>query len=302
MLSRRLATLLLAAALVSPALSPSQAVAATTVVYQPTLKASLGSGQPARDFTEPFSSPAVGDLFGNGQKEIVTGALNGVVSVFDSSLHLLHARNLGGAIQASPTLADLNDDGRLEIVVPDRNGWVHVLNNDLSDFGGHWPQHSLYGMPWANLHFTPDFFASAAVGSLFGDGTQDVVATSWDHRVYAWDASGNPLGGFPINLWDTVSASPLLVDLEGRGQLDIVVGSDSLGPPTEPNPQGGEWWAFRPDGSLIWKRNQDEVPWSSPAAAILNPGDPFPSVVGATGHYFAQTGHPAAGRYVNVYT
>jgi hypothetical protein len=61
------------------------------------------------------------------------------------------------------------------------------------------------------------------------------------------------------------------------------------------------WWAFRPDGSLIWKRLQDEVPWSSPAAAILNPGDIQASIVGGTGHYFAQTANAAAGRYMNVF-
>ncbi|MGH7750967.1 MAG: hypothetical protein ACREQ5_40305, partial [Candidatus Dormibacteria bacterium] len=163
-----------------------------------------------------------------------------------------------------------------------------------------WPQFPSNIGNWTAHNFGTGFFSSAAVGSLFGDGLQDVVAAGEDHRIYAFTASGGLLPGFPINLWDTVFDTPVLVDLEGRGQRDIVVGSDSNGG-VEPNPKGGVWWAFRPDGSLIWKRLQDEVPWSSPAAAVLNPGDLQASIVAGTGHYFAQTLNPGVGRYVNVF-
>ncbi len=302
--ARRLARLLIAlpfgAALAAPGLTSSSASAAAAP--SPTWTQSLGSGSmPTAGVSQPFSGPAVGDLRHDGQQEIVTGSLDGNVRIFSSAGQLVWSRQTGGAIQSSPTLANLRLDGRLEVVVTSRNGVVNVYNPDGSDYGANWPQRATFIRPYNNTDFVPDFLASAAVGSLFGDGTQDVVAASQDHRLYAWDANGNMLAGFPINLWDTIFDTPVLVDLEGRGQRDIVIGSDSNGG-VEPNPKGGVWWAFRPDGSLIWKRLQDEVPWSSAAAAILNPGDPQPSVVGATGHYFAQTGNPGAGKYVNVYS
>jgi hypothetical protein len=303
MSSRRLARLLtalpFAAALAAPGLTPSPAAAAAAPSQA--WRQGIGSGAlPTAGIGQPYSSPAVGDLRGDGQREIVTGGLDGVVRAFTSGGQQLWANQTGGAIQSSPTLADLRGNGRLEVIVTSRNGFVNVYNPDGSGYGAQWPQRATFVRPFSNTDFVPDFFASAAVGSLFGDGTLDVVATSQDHRIYVWDANGNMLPGFPINLWDTIFDTPVLVDLEGRGQRDIVVGSDSNGG-VEPNPAGGVWWAFRPDGSLIWKRLQDEVPWSSPSAAILNPGDVQASIVAGTGHYFHQTSNGGAGDYVNVF-
>ncbi|HEY0411147.1 MAG TPA: hypothetical protein VGE42_12870, partial [Candidatus Dormibacteraeota bacterium] len=262
-LARLLTTLPLAAALAAPALTPSPAAAVAAAPSQ-AWHQGIGSGSlPTAGIGQPYSSPAAGDLRGDGQKEIVTGGLDGVVRAFASGGQQLWANQTGGAIQSSPTLADLRGNGRLEVIVTSRNGFVNVYNPDGTAYGAQWPQRATFTRPFANTDFPPDFFAAAAVGSLFGDGLQDVVATSQDHRIYVWDANGNMLPGFPINLWDTIFDTPVLVDLEGRGQRDIVVGSDSNGG-VEPNPPGGVWWAFRPDGSLIWKRLQDEVPWSSP--------------------------------------
>jgi hypothetical protein len=309
MLPRRLSPLLaalpLALALVVPALSaPVTASAASCAGTSPAPAwcpvISFGSIV-ADGVNQPYSSPAVGDLFGDGQKEIVTGGLDGVVRAFNSGGQLLWANQTGGGIQSSPTLANLRGDGRLEVIVTSRNGFINVYNPDGTAFGGHWPMNPTSIGNWgATTHFGSGFMSSAAVGSLNGDGLQDVVVSSLDHRIYAFDAVGNLLPGWPINLWDTVVDTPLLVDLEGRGQRDIVIGSDSNGG-VEPNPPGGVWWAFRPDGSLIWKRLQDEVPWSSPSAAILNPGDIQPSIVAGTGHYFNQTASASRGNYVNVY-
>ena len=186
------------------------------------------------------------------------------------------------------------------MIVTSRNGYINVYNPDGSNFGGRWPLFPSSIGNWTSTNFGTGFLSSAAVGSLFGDGLQDVVVTSQDHRIYAFDASGNLLPGWPINLWDTIFDTPVLIDLEGRGQRDILVGSDSNGG-VEPNPPGGVWWAFRPDGSLIWKRLQDEVPWASPSAAILNPNDIQPTIVAGTEHYFHQTVSASRGDYINVY-
>ena len=309
MLPRRLARLLaalpVAAALAAPGLTAPATVAASCANPCQAWTAQIGSGSlPNNGVWEPYSSPAVGRLRGTTREvEIVAGSLDGWVRVFHSNGALDWQQFTGGPIQASPTLADLRGNGTLDIIVTSRNGYINVYNPDGTPFGGHWPMNPTNIGNWgAATNFGTGFISSAAVGSLFGDGLQDVVVTSQDHRIYVFDASGNLLPGWPINLWDTIFDTPVLVDLEGRGQRDIVVGSDSNGG-VEPNPKGGVWWAFRPDGSLIWKRLQDEVPWSSPSAAILNPGDIQPSIVTGTGHYFYQTETPlhTTGKYVNVF-
>src|SRR5205807_1768873 len=148
-------------------------------------------------------------------------------------------------------------------------------------------------------------YSSPAVGRLKGPGAEvEIVTGSLDGWVRVFHSTGGL--DWQRNTGGAIQSSPTLADLrgngelEGRGQRDILVGSDSNGG-VEPNPPGGVWWAFRPDGSLIWKRLQDEVPWASPSAAILNPNDIQPTIVAGTGHYFHQTVSASRGDYINVY-
>ena len=317
MLPRRLARLLaalpVAAALAAPGLVPSTAHGAQIGAPGATWTVQV-SGSPPASIPEPYSSPAVGDLFGDGNKEVVAAFLDGTVRAYSASGQQLWVRQTGGAVDGSPTLASLSSDGRLEVVVTSRNGYINVFNPDGSNFPG-WPQFPSAIGNWTSTNFGTGFFASAAVGDLFGDGHLEVVAASWDHRLYAYGAYGQILSGFPKNLYDTVWDTPLLVDLEGRGQRDILVGSDSNGNAPghndEPYSMGGVWWAFRPDGSQIpgWPQNppfqnlapsQNEVPWSSPAAAVLNPGAAT-SVVTGTGQYIGQRYGLNVGKYVSVW-
>src|SRR5258708_5488132 len=76
-------------------------------------------------------------------------------------------------------------------------------------------------------NFLPGFFGTVAAGDLYGNGGTELVAGSWDHTLYAWDRNGNTLGGYPINLWDTVWDTPTLADLEHLRRIDIIEGSDS---------------------------------------------------------------------------
>lgn len=306
-LVRLLAALALGGALAATALaSPTTTAAASScpLLTGESICETLGSGNLAPGaINQPYSSPAVGDLLNNGTVDIVTGSLDGWVRVFNSGGGLVWQRNTGGAIQSSPTLADLGNNGQLEVVVTSRNGYINVFDPNGNNYPG-WPQFPSNIGNWNSKNFGTGFFSSAAVGSLFGDGAQDIVATSLDHRLYAWNATGGLLPGFPINLWDTSLDTPTLVDLLGNGQRDIVVGSDSSGQSSEPYPIGGVYWAFQPNGHLLWVRTQNEVPWGSSAAGVLNPGDTSPAIVGATGNWVHQS-HPSlasAGQYLNVFT
>jgi VCBS repeat protein/repeat uncharacterized protein DUF346 len=272
----------------------------------PTPSCTWGSPTASGSFTQPFAGVAVGDLFGDGKQRIVAAFPDGGVRVFDSDCkELLQGwpQYPGGAIHGSPTLASLSGDGRLQIIVATEcnspcspaSGKVVVYNPDGSVFPG-WPRFS----QGSRFGFPEGWFASVAVADLFGDGGLELVAGSWDHYLYAWYSNGNLLPGFPINLYDTIWASPLLVDLNGDGQLDIVQGSDSSGPPTEPYPAGGVYWAFSPGGAQIpgWPKTTNQVAWASPAAAKLDGGGEI-DVVAGSGHYFQSPS--TLGKEVNVW-
>jgi len=226
---------------------------------------------------QPFASVAVGDVDRDGQQEVVAAFPDGRVVLLNSSLGVKNGAwprwagegtgKPAAPVHTAPTLADLNGDGHLQIITTSENGAVNVWNADGSSYPG-WPQTS---HPIAS-NFLPGFFGGVAAGDLYGDGGTELVAGSWDHRVYAWNRNGAILGGYPINLYDTVWDTPALADLEHLGHMDVIIGSDSSGGSTEPYPAGGVYWAFRPNGQRMagWPQLTNQVPWASPAVADLH--------------------------------
>jgi hypothetical protein len=258
-----------------------------------------GNNSPAAYGTapQPFAGVAVGDVNGDGHPDVAAAFPDGNVVVLNNGLGVLNGswpRSAGaGPVHAAPTLADLTGDGHLQVITTSESGYINVWNADGSNYPG-WPQTS---HPLAS-NFPKGYFSAVAVGDLFGNGGKELVAGSWDHTVYAWDRNGNTLANFPINTFDTIWDTPALADLEHLGQMDIVLGADSAGGSTEPNPPGGGMWAFRPNGGRLPFLSQtfDQTPWSSPAIADLANNHSNTVVIG-TGLSFPDPN----GHYLNAY-
>jgi len=72
---------------------------------------------------------------------------------------------------------------------------------------------------------------SPVMGDLNGDGTPDILmgigggSTEAPNNLYAYNANGTPVTGFPITLSGPIRATPVLCDLDGDGNINIVCGS-----------------------------------------------------------------------------
>lgn len=199
-------------------------------------------------------------------------------------------KRFSSSIDASPTLAPIGPGHTNALIVATTDGTIHALLPDGREVPG-WPVQT---RPMAyhpgELAYTSGQVAAVprgtvvggiAVGDLRGrsparcrgpgrarrcdnqPGTEDrggsgveVVAADLEGRVYAWDASGHLLSGFPLRtnpaysspaardannrLLPGIFGAPALADLSGNGQLDIVAAS-----------MDRHVYAWRPDGKPV---------------------------------------------------
>lgn len=181
------------------------------------------------------SSPAVGDIDGDGSPEIVYGSFDQYV----------YAHNLDGSpvpgwpfwaldtVWSSPALADIDGNGVLDVVIgvdahffrgdtrqSDDGGYVYALRGDGTEI---WPQ------PW----YQDEIVASSpAVADIDSDNLPEIVFASGN--LYGNDS--NQIGRYVTalnhdgtQLWKTttpvrMSSSPALGDIDGEGRLEVVLG------------------------------------------------------------------------------
>ena len=201
-------------------------------------------GWPLQTSFGTASSLVMGDIDGDGDKEIAAGAEllyawhhDGVeISDGDNNSVTYGALSpVGGQFTAGLAMADIDTlYPGLEIIGASRapNG-IYVYHGDGTPAPG-WPK-SLPNWCWA----TP------AAADVDGDGEVEIFAMCIDGNLYAWNANGTPqigtTGVFASGLGAWTRSSPSLANLDGDADLEIVIGS------------GGakKLYAFNPNGSAV---------------------------------------------------
>ena len=119
----------------------------------------------------------------------------------------------------TPAIGNLDDDDELEI--------VSVWGCDrLAMFDWQSPN-----QPAWTAGVKGNLLSSPALGDLNQDGTLEIVISAYSKKkqvhggVYAFDALGRPLAGWPILAEDSFFTQPGLGDLDQDGDLDVVVTS-----------------------------------------------------------------------------
>jgi hypothetical protein len=176
---------------------------------------------------DSFSGTAVGDVDGDGKKEMVFATnSNRFYAVRWNGTELLDGdanpgtlgvfKVLGGLNHyGTPALADLDGDGKQDILFGGADGLLNAWR---------WNGTSLPGFPIA---LGGSITGSVAVGYLDGPGdTQlDIVVPAFDESLYAFTAVGARRGGWPVparnSSWSK-SPSPALADMNRDGFLDVV--------------------------------------------------------------------------------
>lgn len=204
---------------------------------------------------------AVVDLDGDGETQVLLAADVGLYALRATDFSTRWVTAPGVTIFGGPSQAalpvDIDGSGLPEILV--RSGSNRIAAIAGADGALLWEQAVAVGgvlAPWG-------------VGDLSGDGRPVLVAVDDGGRVSAWELAP----GGATQLWQAdlaarhggspfMTASPLLVDLDGDGLVDVLVGESG---------GNGRLFGLRgTDGSDIFRFTLGQGIWATPMAADLN--------------------------------
>ncbi len=204
-------------------------------------------GEP--DYT---STPAIGDLDGNGVSEIVAGLGTSVFAFEKGEPSIAFRTILPSALSDALTLGDLDLDGDLEILCPTVSGILYVLDHTGAHVGGNFPYDT--GISSA--------LTSAAIAQCLGTAEPEIAVANLNSKVHLlWDDGASALG-FPVSTssgWYLYGA-PIIGAVEGSSS-DVVIGD-----------RGRQMWAWDNGGFSIngWPEG---IAWNinlSPAMADID--------------------------------
>lgn len=213
-----------------------------------------------------ISTPAVGDLDGNGDLEIAIGGL-------DRRLHAWHHtgqkvagwpidrnRNYWRDAYSSPALADIDRDGLPEVIIGTNDYPIPGCPNPYQLYAINGDGSFVPGFPVLTFQ---NIASSPAIGDIDGDGWldivvgtgtfdetcrwQDYVFTPEGNKIHAWDHTGKPLPGWPTTTGGNMSGSPALGDIDGDGDLEVIAGCSDYAS----NSTCSKLYAWHGNGSLV---------------------------------------------------
>ncbi|MGB0342884.1 MAG: calcium-binding protein, partial [Parvibaculales bacterium] len=175
-----------------------------------------------------WSTPAFADIDGDGDDDLVSGEGDGRFRVWRKDAtgytQLTGSNNpfngFDVGVYSAPAFADIDGDGDVDLFSGDDQGGIRFWRNNGSD-----------GFSYVTRYTSGLYSPRPTLGDFDGDGDVDMVFGGLFGHTRLWKNNGDNTftnTGHPFNIGDVgSSSSPVLADIDGDGDLDLVVGANN---------------------------------------------------------------------------